>query len=109
MATYTKSEMRGSEKIRAANTYTVHGYTLFLIREQLTKGYLKVQQIYPPQGYPQITIPFYDDEPYKVQTTSWGALPVDEINDVIKRYQTAVKVVKWLEKFNWDKTDIITD
>lgn len=111
MKTYTPVEReKHLDEIRANNTHVVNGYTVFLIRERCER--LKGGEVYrhisifPPPKFPQIYDEAQNDN-YTIQTTSWGALPIAEIEAVIDRYKKAVKTVKWLQKFNWETTDIV--
>lgn len=106
---YTKKELeRNAEAIRSANTYNVNGYTIFLMREKLAGegAYFRIRQIYPSPEAVRISVPAHGDD-YTIQTTSWGSLSIEEIEKKIKLYQNAIKTVKWLKKFDWNKTDII--
>lgn len=108
MKTYTPAEReKHLDEIRANNTHDVNGYSVFLIRERLKGGgFFRHISILPPPKFPQIINAAQNDN-YTIQTSSWGALPIAEIEAVIDRYKKAVKTVKWLQKFNWETTDIV--
>ena len=44
---------------------------------------------------------------YTIQTTSYGALPIDEIEKVMRKLQVAIDTVKWLEAYDWNTAPFI--
>lgn len=87
---------------------TINGYTAHLERVQYSEGgriYHNVR-IYTPDGFPQIYPPKHEGAPYTIQTTSWGALPIDKTKEVVARYQAAVKTAEKLGKVKWDDVSL---
>ena len=48
----------------------------------------------------------YADNIYEIQTTSYGTLEVSDIEEVIKGYETAISVVKYLMSLDLEKLEV---
>ncbi|WP_415276456.1 hypothetical protein [Clostridium perfringens] len=95
------SENIGKE--RTSKVYECLGYEIRELKYH-DGGYVSLiisgcqSEKYLPSIYTEENFDTCDIEGFKIQTTAYGALHSDEIEEVIKGYQVALKVVKELEK-----------
>lgn len=108
MKQYDKKETaKNKAKIATDNTHDVYGYKILLLRQQASNGNIfKHINITAPPFYPMICKNGLENITFTIATHSWGDFNINGIEDIINRYQTAIKVVEWLEKFDWDTADI---
>lgn len=57
--------------------------------------------------YDENRIYVQDPIKYTIQTTSYGALSVSEIESYMRKMKVAVDTVKWLENYDWSTAPII--
>lgn len=97
------------------NSYTVNDYNITLFRRQYSEDgeLFRCARIFSPID--GVDIYFVGDgleskdDDFTIQTTSWGALTISEMEKVMERYRIAMETVKWLNAFDWNKTDILFD
>ena len=95
-------------------TKEMNGYTLRIYRELFTEGgraYPKVE-VYNPyvKGDYNVSICNHaaiNEIALRVQTTSWGALSVPELEKVLEKYRKAIEVCNYVNQINWDEVPIL--
>ena len=85
--------------------FEAEGYNIYITKVIDPDGkvdYIDIQGLALGQYYlPEIRYhygPFTRCKEFKVQTTAYGSLPTNEIENVVKGYRTALKVVKYLKE-----------
>lgn len=95
----------------ARNKYTVNGYKILMLRKQYHKGGAIHNDVSIWKGDRDDIDIYYDIEKgaYTIQTTSWGALTLEELNPLMEKYRRAIAAVKWMQAFDWNTADILLD
>ena len=117
--TFTLSDSNRDE-VFAACTSVINGYKVIRFKRKHKDGFcaMQVRMVEQPEHGATIyaddwNFHYHDkeciqDKPtYRIQTTSYGALAIPEIEKVIQKLQVAIATVKELESFDWDNAYII--
>lgn len=115
---YNELFAQGDEARKAffdRNRHNLNGYSILMLRKQYRKGgtiHKEVSVRITDKDAIQIYYELADrngSSKYTIQTTSWGALTLDEIEPYMQAYQRAIDTVKWMEAFDWETADILLD
>ena len=96
------------------NRHTMNGYIIQMVRRQYHKGgqiFKDARVFCTDKNAIQIYTEHEDlrTSKYTIQTTSWGALTLEELKPYMDAYQRAIDTVKWMEAFDWEAADILLD